>query len=58
LKKYTDEYNDANNKEYKLDFSYGAYMTEADSYGKIEEYLKIADAKMYEQKMTKPERRN
>jgi diguanylate cyclase (GGDEF)-like protein len=58
LRKLTDEYNDANNKEYKLDYSCGSYMTDMDSFGKLEEFLKIADAKMYEQKMTKPGRRH
>ena len=57
LRKYTDEYNEANNRGYKLDFSYGTYMTEADAFGRIEEFLKIADGRMYEQKMTKPGRR-
>jgi diguanylate cyclase (GGDEF)-like protein len=57
LRRYTDEYNEANNRGYKLDFSYGTYMTEADAFGRIEEYLKIADSRMYEQKMTKPGRR-
>ena len=33
-------------------------MTDMDSFGKLEEFLKIADAKMYEQKMTKPGRRH
>ena len=32
-------------------------MTETDSSGRIEEFLKISDARMYEQKMTKPGRR-
>ena len=57
MRQYIDEYNDGNDKEYKLDFSYGAYISDSDSYGKIEEYLKIADARMYEQKMSKPGRR-
>lgn len=58
LRRYTDEYNDANNNGYKLDFSCGSYMTDMDSFGKLEEFLKVADAKMYEQKMTKPGRRH
>ena len=57
MKRYADEYNSANKRPYKLDFSYGAYMTETDSFGRIEEFLKISDARMYEQKMTKPGRR-
>lgn len=51
------EYNDSNKMDYKLDFSIGTYLTETDSYGKIEEYFRISDARMYEQKMSKPGRR-
>ncbi len=51
------EYNASNKMDYKLDFSIGTYLTEADSYGKIEEYFRISDARMYEQKMAKPGRR-
>ncbi len=57
MKQYTAEYNDSNKRGYQLDFSWGAYITESDSYGRIEEFLKISDARMYEQKMTKPGRR-
>ena len=57
MKQYTAEYNDSNKRGYLLDFSWGAYITESDSYGRIEEFLKISDARMYEQKMTKPGRR-
>lgn len=51
------EYNASNKMDYKLDFSIGTYLTEADSFGKIEEYFRISDARMYEQKMAKPGRR-
>ena len=51
------EYKDSNKMDYKLDFSIGTYLTETDSYGKIEEYFRISDARMYEQKMSKPGRR-
>ena len=57
MKVCVDEYNQKNKRDYKLDFSYGAYITETDSSGRIEEFLKISDARMYEQKMTKPGRR-
>ena len=53
----TDEFNRSNEKGYLLEFSYGAYLTETDSYGRIEEFLKVSDGRMYEQKMTKPGRR-
>ena len=57
MQQYTAEYNESNKRGYLLDFSWGAFITETDSYGKIEEFLKISDARMYEQKMTKPGRR-
>ena len=57
MKGYTEEYNMANTLDYKFDFSYGSFLTETDSYGSREEFLKISDARMYEQKMSKPGRR-
>ena len=54
----TGEFNNTNDKGYQLEFSYGAYLTETDSYGRIEEFLKVSDGRMYEQKMTKPGRRH
>ena len=57
MKGYTEEYNMANTLDYKFDISYGSFLTETDSYGSIEEFLKISDARMYEQKMSKPGRR-
>ena len=57
MKGYTEEYNMANTLDYKFDFSYGSFLTETDSYGSIGEFLKISDARMYEQKMSKPGRR-
>ena len=57
LKEYTEEYNKSENRGYQMDFSYGTYLTEADSFGRLEEFLKISDERMYEQKMTKPGRR-
>lgn len=57
MKGYAEEYNMANTLDYKFDFSYGSFLTETDSYGSIEEFLKISDARMYEQKMSKPGRR-
>ena len=58
LKDHVEEYNKAYQGGYILDFSYGAYICETDSYGRIEEFLKISDARMYEQKLTKPGRRH
>ncbi|MBP5553571.1 MAG: GGDEF domain-containing protein [Lachnospiraceae bacterium] len=57
MNEFVAEYNKANKLDYKLDFSIGTYLIETDSYGRIEEYFKISDARMYEQKMSKPGRR-
>ena len=57
MNEFVDEYNRANKMDYKMDFSIGTYLTEADSFGRVEEYFKISDARMYEQKMAKPGRR-
>lgn len=57
MKGFVDEYNKVNRMDYRLDFSIGTYLTEADSYGRIEDYFKISDARMYEQKTSKPGRR-
>lgn len=51
------EFNEANKRDYQLDFSIGAYITETDSFGKLEDFLKVSDSRMYEQKMSKPGRR-
>ena len=45
--------NESGNYPYKIDISYGTYLTDTDAFGKIEEFLKISDAKMYEQKLAK-----
>ena len=51
------EYNETNTKEYQFDFSMGYYMTETDSFGQLETFLRVSDERMYQQKMTKPNRR-
>ena len=56
MQKKKDEFNRMNNAGYELDFSCGAHMVETDSSGLIEEFLKISDSKMYEQKQFKPGR--
>ncbi|MCR4791625.1 MAG: GGDEF domain-containing protein [Lachnospiraceae bacterium] len=58
MRAFVDEFNKSNRRDYKLDYSIGAYITECDSFGRFEDYLKISDARMYEQKMSKPGRRN
>ena len=57
MRDFVADFNKANNMDYKLDFSIGSYLTEADSYGRLEDYFKISDARMYEQKTSKPGRR-
>ncbi len=57
MKEQIADYNKANKRGYVIDFSYGAYLTETDSYGQIEDFLKISDSRMYEQKQSKPGRR-
>ncbi|MCR4691337.1 MAG: diguanylate cyclase [Lachnospiraceae bacterium] len=44
-------------KPYEISLSYGYHLQETDHTGRIEDFLKISDAKMYEQKLSKPGRR-
>ena len=46
-------YNDSGRYPYKIDISYGTFMAETDHFGRLEELLKVSDAKMYEQKIAK-----
>lgn len=57
LVRLCEEYNSTHNKPYKIELSYGSYLTETDKDGKIEEFLRISDSRMYTQKMAKPNRR-
>ncbi len=57
LVRLCEEYNESNGKPYRIELSCGAYLCETDSSGSIEDYLKISDARMYEQKMSKPDRK-
>ncbi len=56
MKEMQAEFNRNNTCDYKLDFSFGAYLTDTNSFGQIEEFLKISDKRMYEDKMSKPGR--
>ena len=58
IKEYTAEYNEENDNGYKVEYSLGAYIAEVDSRGRIEDYIKVSDARMYEQKTSKPGRRH
>lgn len=64
LKRFTDklcslidDYNASKIKPYKLEMSLGAYLCETDNQGRLEDMLKESDALMYEQKLSKPNRR-
>lgn len=52
-----DEYNAKHDKPYRIELSYGSYLCETDKNGSIEDFLKISDERMYEQKMSKPGRK-
>ena len=56
LTRLCNEYNASQGKPYKLELSYGIYMTEADKNTRIEDLIKISDSRMYKQKMSKPGR--
>ncbi|SEH72405.1 diguanylate cyclase (GGDEF) domain-containing protein [Ruminococcus flavefaciens] len=56
LTRLCNEYNASQGKPYKLELSHGAYLIEADKNTRIEDLLKISDARMYKQKMSKPGR--
>lgn len=46
-------FNGAQEKPYKLDASFGAYLHEVDALGNVEEYIRIADERMYAVKQRK-----
>nr|MCR5275190.1 GGDEF domain-containing protein [Clostridiales bacterium] len=56
MKEMQDEFNRNNSCDYQLNFSFGAYLTETNAFGQLEEFLKISDKRMYKQKMSKPGR--
>ena len=51
-----DNYN-ARSEKYAINMSWGAYICETDSSCRIEDMLRESDSLMYEQKMSKPNRR-
>ncbi|MBO4523077.1 MAG: GGDEF domain-containing protein [Ruminococcus sp.] len=57
LERLCEEYNENHDKPYRIEMSYGSYLCETDKDGSIEDFLKISDARMYEQKMSKPGRK-
>ncbi|WP_024859580.1 diguanylate cyclase domain-containing protein [Ruminococcus flavefaciens] len=50
-------YNGYSKKPYSVELSFGAYLVETDSTGRLEDFLKISDARMYKQKNAKHTRR-
>ncbi len=50
-------YNRSVNKPYKLELSYGTYVTETDRTARLEDLISVSDRRMYEQKLAKPNRR-
>ena len=52
-----ESYNGYSNKPYSVSLSCGAYLIETDSMGRLEDFLKVSDAKMYEPKNAKHNRR-
>ena len=48
-----ESYNGYSKKPYSVELSCGAYLVEIDSTGRLEDFLKISDDRMYEQKKAK-----
>lgn len=57
LEDFARRYNCNSNKPYKIELSYGSYLTEGDSSASLEEFLRISDLRMYDMKLAKPGRR-
>lgn len=51
------DYNRSVEKPYKLEMSYGVFITKADQHTRLEDLLSVSDERMYEQKQAKPNRR-
>ena len=49
--------NDRSNKPYNVELSYGTFLTDTNNQGMLDGFIKISDSKMYEMKMSKPNRR-
>lgn len=50
-------FNEVSHKPYQLDMSYGTFLTMTDGTGRLDDFLRISDSRMYEQKQSKPNRR-
>ena len=57
LTEAVEAYNKTSDKPYAVSLSWGCNLTESDNNGRIEDFLSVSDARMYEEKMKKPGRR-
>ena len=57
LQSALERHNRHSNKPYNIELSFGSFLIETDSNAKLEDYIKISDSRMYEQKLSKPGRR-
>ena len=57
LRRKLKTYNTEMKKPYQLDLSYGTFLTMTDGSGRLDDFLRISDSRMYEQKQAKPNRR-
>ncbi|MBR5372951.1 MAG: GGDEF domain-containing protein [Oscillospiraceae bacterium] len=57
LRKYIKQYNADAKKSYEMDLSFGTFLTMTDGSGRLDDFLRISDSRMYEQKQAKPNRR-
>ena len=57
LSEAIEAYNKVSGKPEKVSLSCGAYLAETDRKGRIEDFLSVSDARMYEAKMKKPGKR-
>lgn len=57
LKKGITAHNETSSCPYKIDMSFGAYLVETDRCGRLEDFLRVSDTRMYEQKLSKRGRR-
>ena len=52
-----DSYNSISGAPYKVELSWGGYITQIDNRGRLEALLSESDSRMYRQKQSKPNRR-
>lgn len=57
LRTQIQSFNATSKKPYQVDMSYGTFLTMTDGTGRLDDFLRISDSRMYEQKQAKPNRR-